>query len=101
MPGFSSPEAGKQVMCLLVAPHHTILRSSNVRIYATYLQLKCGLRPTTAHQAMQTRTIMAVLANQPEMSGRQLTAIRQAPHCHSALRPAADTLCPFCCEQAQ
>jgi hypothetical protein len=56
-------------MRLLSAPHHTILRSSNVRIYATYLQLKCGLRPTTAPQTMQTHAFVADLANQPsEMS---------------------------------
>jgi hypothetical protein len=51
------------VILLLAAPHHTIPRSGNVRIYATYLQLRCGLRPTTARQAMQTCAIEANLAN--------------------------------------
>lgn len=65
-------------MCLLLAaPHHNIPHSGNVRFYATYLQLRCGLRPTPARQAMQIRAIKADLANQPpEMSGRQPTAIR-------------------------
>jgi hypothetical protein len=81
------------VVLLFAAPHHTIPCSGNVRIYPTYLQFKCGLRPTTARQAMQTRAIRQIWRI---IAGDVIKATHYdtAPHCSSALRPAADPM-PF------